>query len=83
MFSDASYKFREVVSPRFRRSGFLSVTVADMFHERPGYLSRPFRGSQEKRWATVDKESFAIAKSFTRLPYPSWDRGAFYWPILR
>ena len=48
-----------------------SVSIADMSHEPLGFLSGTFRGSQE-RWATVDKEGFAIVSTFKRLPYLRW-----------
>ena len=48
-----------------------SVAIADMAHKPLGFLSGPFRGSQE-RWATVDKEGFAIVSTFKRRPYLLW-----------
>ena len=40
-----------------------SVAIADMSHEPLGFLSGYFSGSQE-RWATVDKEGFAVVNTF-------------------
>ena len=40
----------------------LGGSVANMAHEPLVYLSGHFRGSQE-RWATVDKEGFAIVST--------------------
>ena len=48
-----------------------SLSSADMSREPLGFLSRPFRSSQE-RWETVDKESFAIVSTHKRLPYLLW-----------
>eukprot|EP00903_Cladosiphon_okamuranus_P017345 g15980.t1 len=41
------------------------VAVEDMSHEPLGFLSGTFRGSQ-LRWATVDKEGFAIVRDFVK-----------------
>ena len=42
-----------------------------MSHEPLEFLSGTFRGSQQ-RWATVDKEEFAIVSTFCRLKYLLW-----------
>ena len=42
-----------------------------MSHEPSGVLSGSFKGSQ-LRWATVDKEGFAIVNTFRRLEYLLW-----------
>lgn len=47
------------------------VAVQDMSHEPLGLLSGTFRGSQ-LRWATIDKEGFAIISTFRRLEYLLW-----------
>eukprot|EP00903_Cladosiphon_okamuranus_P017435 g16059.t1 len=47
------------------------VVVEDMSHEPLGFLSGTFRGSQ-LRWATVDKEGFAIISTLRRLEYLLW-----------
>ena len=47
------------------------VEVEKMSHEPLGFLSSPFRGSQQ-RWVTVDKEGFAIVSMFRRLKYLLW-----------
>ena len=49
-----------------------------MAHEPLTFLSGPFRGSLE-RWATVDKEGFAIVSTFPRLPYLLWGGVAMHW----
>ena len=72
MFPDASDKFWGIcitVVPTGELTG--SVAIADMSHEPLGFLSGPFRGSQE-RWATMEKEGFAIVSTFKRLPYLLW-----------
>ena len=72
MFPDASDKFWGsciTVVPTVELTG--SVAIADMSHEPLGFLSGPFRGSQG-RWATVEKEGFAIVSTFNRLPYLLW-----------
>ena len=72
MFPNAGDKFwRSCITqiPTSELGG--SVAIADMAHEPLGFLSGPFRGSQE-RWATVDKEGFAIMSTFKRLPYLLW-----------
>ena len=43
-----------------------------MTHEPVGFLSGTFRGAQQ-RWATVDKEGFAIVSTFKRLEYLLWN----------
>ena len=48
------------------------VPVEDMTHEPLGFLSGTFKGSQQ-RWATVDKESFAMVSTFKGLEYLSWN----------
>jgi len=48
------------------------VPVEDMSHEPLGFLSGTFRGAQQ-RWATVDKEGFAIVSTFKRLEYLLWN----------
>ena len=47
------------------------VEVEKMSHERVGFLSGTFRGSQQ-RWATVDKEGFVIVSTFRRLEHLLW-----------
>ena len=42
------------------------VALENMSHEPLAFLSGSFKGSQS-RWATVDKEGFAIVKTFRRL----------------
>ena len=69
MFNDASNSFWEsciahVPTVDLRRS----VAIEDMSHEPLEFLNRPFRGSQE-RWATMDKDGFAIVSTFKRLSY--------------
>ena len=71
MFPDASDKFWGsciTQVPTVELWG--SVAIADMAHEPLGFLSGPFRGSQE-RWAAVDKEG-TIVSTFKRLPYLLW-----------
>jgi len=48
------------------------MPVEDMSHEPLGFLSGTFRGSQQ-RWATIDKECFAIVSTFRRLEYLLWN----------
>lgn len=48
-----------------------AIEVEDMSHEPLGFLSGYFRGSQ-LRWATVDKEGYAIISTFRRLEYLLW-----------
>ena len=48
------------------------VLVEDMTHEPLGFLSETFKGSQQ-RWATVDKEGFAVVRTFSRLEYLLWN----------
>ena len=72
MFPDASDKvWASYVAqiPTVELTG--SVAIADMCHEPLGFLSGPFWGLQE-RWATVDKEGFAIVSTVKWLPYPLW-----------
>ena len=72
MFPDASDNFWGsciTQVPTVESTG--SVAIVDMSHEPLGFLSGPFRGSQE-RWATVDTEGFAIVSTFKRLPYLLW-----------
>ena len=47
------------------------LAVEDMSHEPMGILSGTFRGAQV-RWATVDKEGYAIVSTFRRLEYLLW-----------
>ena len=69
MFPDASHNhwgsFLTQV-PKAELEG--GVEVEKMNHEPLGFLSGTFRGSQQ-RWATVDKEGFAIVITFRRLEY--------------
>ena len=51
--------------PEEFRSG---VALENMSHEPLAFLSGSFEGSQ-LRWATVDKEGFAIVNTFRRLEY--------------
>ena len=48
------------------------VPVEDMSHEPLAFLSGSFKGSQ-MRWATIDKEGFAIVSTFRRLEHLLWD----------
>ena len=48
-----------------------------MTHEPLGFLSGTFRGAQQ-RWATVDKEGFAIVSTFKRLEYLLWNGVQIY-----
>ena len=48
------------------------VSVEDITHEPLGFLSGTFKGSQQ-RWATVDKEGFAVVSTFKRLEYLLWN----------
>lgn len=41
------------------------IPVGDMAHEPLRFLSGAFKGSQQ-RWATVDKEGFAMVNTFKR-----------------
>ena len=43
-----------------------NLPVEDMTHEPLVFLSGTFKGSQ-MRWATIDKEGFAIVSTFRRL----------------
>ena len=54
-----------------------SVAFADMSHETPGFLSGPFRGTQERR-AAVDKKGFAIVSTFKRLSFLLWGEVVIY-----
>ena len=47
------------------------LAVEDMSYEPMGFLSGTFRGAQV-RWATVDKEGYAIVSTFRRLEYLLW-----------
>ena len=47
------------------------MALENMSHEPLGFLSGSFKGSQ-LRWATVDKEGFAIVNTFRRLEYLLW-----------
>ena len=72
MFPDASdfhwgSFFTQVPEEEFR-SG---VALENMSHEPLAFLSGSFKGSQ-LRWATVDKEGFAIVNTFRRLEYLLW-----------
>ena len=44
------------------------VSLENMSHEPLAFLTGSFKGSQ-LRWATVDKEGFAIVNTFRRLEY--------------
>ena len=48
----------------------------DRSHKPLAFLSGSFKGSQ-LRWATVDKEAFAIVNTFRRLEYLLWGRGSY------
>ena len=69
MFPDASDfhwgSFLTQVPEEEFRSG---VALENMSHEPLAFLSGSFKGSQ-LRWATVDKEGFAIVNTFRRLEY--------------
>ena len=45
-----------------------NLPVKDMTHEPLAFLSGTFKGSQ-MRWATIDKEGFAIVSTFRRLEH--------------
>ena len=49
----------------------VGVALENMSHEPLASLSGSFKGS-ELRWATVDKEGFAIVNIFRRLEYLLW-----------
>ena len=72
MFPDASDlywgSFLTQVPVEEFRSG---LALENMSHEPLGFLSGSFKGSQ-LRWATVDKEGFAIVNTFRRLEYLLW-----------
>ncbi|MEP0580138.1 MAG: reverse transcriptase domain-containing protein [Marinobacter sp.] len=72
MFPDASDfhwgSFLTQVPEHEFRSG---LALESMSHEPLGFLSGSFTGSQ-LRWATVDKEGFAIVNTFRRLEYLLW-----------
>ena len=53
------------------------VSVEDMTHEPLGFLSGTFKRSQQ-RWATVDKEGFAVVSTFKRLEYFLWNGPHIY-----
>ena len=74
LFPDASdfhwgSYFTQVPEEEFR-SG---VALENMSHEPLAFLSGSLKGSQ-LRWATVDKEGFAIVNNFRRLEYLLWGR---------
>jgi len=72
MFPDASDEHWGSFLTQVPESEFYSdIPVEDMSHEPLGFLSGTFRGSQ-LRWATVDKEGFAIVSTFRRLEYLLW-----------
>ena len=48
------------------------VPVEDLPHEPLAFLSGSFKGSQ-LRWATIDKEGFAIVSTFRRLEHLLWN----------
>ncbi|CAN0398793.1 unnamed protein product, partial [Scytosiphon promiscuus] len=48
------------------------LPVEDMTHEPLAFLSGTFKGSQ-MRWATTDKEGFAIVSTFRRLEHFLWN----------
>ena len=48
------------------------LQVEDMSHEPLAFLSGSFKGSH-LRWATVDKEGFAIVSTFRRLEHLLWN----------
>ena len=48
------------------------VPVEDMTHRPLDFLSGTFTVSQQ-RWATVDKEGFAMVSTFKRLEYVLWN----------
>ena len=49
-----------------------NLPVEDMTHEPLAFLSGTFKGSQ-MRWATIDKEGFAIVSTFRRLEHFLWN----------
>ena len=72
MFPDASEfhwgSFLTQVPEEEFRSG---VALENMSHKPLAFLSDSFKGSQ-LRWATVDKDGFAIVNTFRRLEYLLW-----------
>ena len=72
MFPDASDEFwGSFVTQVPQNEVNAGIAVEDMTHEPLGFLSGVFRGSQ-LRWATVDKEGYAIVSTFHRLEYLMW-----------
>ena len=72
MFPDASDEFwGSFVTQVPQEEVDAGIAVEDMTHEPLGFLSGVFRGSQ-LRWATVDKEGFALVSTFHRLEYLMW-----------
>ena len=51
-----------------RNADEVPVKLEDMTHEPLAFLSGTFKGSQ-MRWATIDKEGFAIVSTFRRLEH--------------
>ena len=49
----------------------LNLPVDDMTQEPLAFLSGTFKGSQ-MRWATIEKEGFAIVSTFRRLEPSGW-----------
>ena len=49
-----------------------NLPVEDMTHEPLVFLTGTFKGSQ-MRWATIDKDGFAIVSTFRRLGHFSWN----------
>ena len=49
-----------------------NLPVEDMTHEPLAFLSGTFQESQ-MRWATIDKEGFAIVSTFRRLEHFLWN----------
>ena len=52
-----------------------------MAHEPLEFLNGHFMGSQE-RWATIDKEGFAIVSTLKRLPYLLWGGVAIHLSLI-
>ena len=50
-----------------------NLPVEEMTHEPLAFLSCTLKGSQ-MRWATIDKEGFAIVRTFRRLEHFLWNR---------
>ena len=73
MFPDASDKHWGSFLTQVPQGGLdRGVPVEDMTHRPLDFLSGTFTVSQQ-RWATVDKEGFAMVSTFKRLEYVLWN----------